>query len=96
MSEQGATMKQGAAHGPWGLIVDELTELGARLSRIERMLREERREQVPTAPQRTFTAKEFAERIGVSRDTVRLWVLKGKVKKRNGRIPPSELRRFGL
>jgi len=82
----------------WQVVVDELTELGQRLARIERMLREERRESAESssAPHRTFTAKEFAERIGVSRDTVRLWVLKGKVKKRNGRIPPSELRRFGL
>jgi len=83
----------------WQLIVDELTAVSERLRRIERKLDEERREALAGAasvPSRTFTAKEFAERIGVSRDTVRLWVLKGKVKKKNGRIPPSELRRFGL
>lgn len=46
--------------------------------------------------EKPMTMAAFAKRVGVSRWTIGDRVKRGKIILRNGRVPPSELRKFGL
>jgi response regulator of citrate/malate metabolism len=67
----------------------ELDALHAKLDRILALI------QPP--PQTTpFTITEFAKRVGLSRWTIQKRIKENRIITKGGRIPPSELRKFGI
>lgn len=67
----------------------ELSAVHAKLDRILGIIQ-------PPPPQTPMSIKEFADRVGLSRWTIQKRIKSRSIVHKGGRIPPSELKKFGL
>lgn len=67
-----------------------LETINAKLDRLLSIVQPTPAHEVP------LKIKDFAARVGKSRSTISRQVRDGMIQTRRGRIPPSELRKFGV
>ena len=66
-----------------------IAEVNAKLDRILALIQ-------PLPPSQPFNIKSFAARVGVSRWTISKRIKEGRILTKGGRIPPTELKKFGM
>jgi hypothetical protein len=67
----------------------ELAAINAKLDRILALI-------TPPQPLKPLTVTAFAKRVGLSRWTIARKIRFGELLSKQGRIPPSELKKFGV